>query len=214
MIADCVNPIMTKPIRTAIIGTGFVGRLHLEALARLGSAAQVCALVTADLEQARNSWRRVWYPKYRIRLPYVARGHFYRCGAYCAKNIEEAASQLGYELNKTGSENGYGIVAISLSRVFTKGNLACFAPTGTGKRLIGEALAELLDEHTEQWGLKRFREMNPRIVAVMFHLAAPWDIGGERLIHLSTSNFLETGNNASGWKTLRKHVEELEQAVA
>lgn len=130
------------------------------------------------------------------------------------KNIEEAASQLGYELNKTGSENDYGIVAISLSRVFTKGNLACFAPTGTGKRLIGEALAELLDEHTEQWGLKRFREMHPRIVAVMFHLAAPWDIGGERLIHLSTSNFLETGNNASGWRILREHVESLEQAVA
>lgn len=54
MIADCVNPIMTKPIRTAIVGTGFVGRLHLEALARLGSAAQVCALVTADLEQGQK----------------------------------------------------------------------------------------------------------------------------------------------------------------
>jgi hypothetical protein len=57
-----------------------------------------------------------------------------------------------------------------------------------------------LDEHTQQWGLKRFREMHARIVAVMFHLSAPWDVGGERLIHLSISNFLETGNNADGWK--------------
>ncbi len=127
------------------------------------------------------------------------------------RNIEDAASQLGDELNQADSQDDYGMVAISLSRVFTKGNLACFAPAGTGKRLIGEALAELLDEHIEQWGLKRFREMHPRIVAVMFHLAAPWDVGGERLIQLSTSNFLETGNNASGWRSLREHVEHLER---
>jgi hypothetical protein len=130
------------------------------------------------------------------------------------KNIEDAASQLEKELNRPGNENDYGIIAISLSRVFTKGNLGCFAPAGMGKQLIGEALAEMLDEHTQQWGLKRFREMHARIVAVMFHLAAPWDIGGERLIHLSTSNFLETGNDPRGWNTLRKHVESLGQAVA
>ena len=130
------------------------------------------------------------------------------------KNLEEAASQLGDELNEAGSQNDYGIVAISLSRVFTKGNLACFAPAGTGKRLMGEALAELLDENPVQWGLKRFREMHPRIVAVTFHLAAPWDIGGERLIHLSTSNFLKTGNNANDWRILREHVQHLEETVA
>jgi hypothetical protein len=130
------------------------------------------------------------------------------------KNIKDAASQLEKELNKPGHENDYGIVAISLSRVFTKGNLGCFAPAGMGKQLIGEALAETLDEHTQQWGLKRFREMHARIVAVMFHLAAPWDIGGQRLIHLSTSNFLETGNDTEGWKILKEHVENLEQAVA
>jgi len=56
--------------------------------------------------------------------------------------------------------------------------------------------------------------MHPRIVAVMFHVAAPWNIGGERLIHLSTSNFIETGNNAEGWKILREHIEDLERAVA
>jgi hypothetical protein len=130
------------------------------------------------------------------------------------KNMEDAASQLGKELDNPGNENDYGIVAISLSRVFTKGNLGCYAPVGMGKQVIGEALAEMLDEHTQQWGLKRFREMHPRIVAVMFRPTAPWDIGGERLIHLSTSNFLETGNDARGWNTLRNHVESLEQAVA
>lgn len=130
------------------------------------------------------------------------------------KNIGDAASQLAKELNKPDGENDYGIIAISLSRVFTKGNLGCYAPAGMGKQVIGEALAEMLDEHTEQWGLKRFREMHPRIVAVMFQLTAPWDVGGERLIHLSTSNFLETGNDARGWNTLRNHVESLEHAVA
>jgi len=130
------------------------------------------------------------------------------------KNIEEAASQLGKELDKSINELDYGIVAVSLSRVFTKGNVGCYAPLGMGKEIIGEALADMLDENTQSWGLRRFREMHPRIVAVMFHLGAPWDIGGARLIHLSTSNFIETGNNAAGWKILREHIESLERAVA
>jgi hypothetical protein len=87
------------------------------------------------------------------------------------KNIADAASQLGGELDKPGNENNYGIVAISLTRVFTKGNLGCYAPAGMGKQVINEALADILDENTQQWRLKRFREMHPRIVAVMFHLS-------------------------------------------
>jgi hypothetical protein len=80
-------------------------------------------------------------------------------------NTEDAASQLEKELNKPGNESDYGVVAISLNRVFTKGDLGCYAPAGTGRQVIGEALAETLDENTHQWGLKRFREMHPRIVA-------------------------------------------------
>ncbi|MGB2623622.1 MAG: hypothetical protein WA857_03890 [Candidatus Acidiferrum sp.] len=128
-------------------------------------------------------------------------------------NIADAASQLGNNLDRPGSENDYGIVAISLSRVFTKGNLVCFAPEGTGRQVIGETLAEMLDENTKRWGLRRFREFHDRIVAVMFHLAAPWDIRGERLIHLSTSNFIETGKNATGWKILTKNLENLRQTI-
>jgi hypothetical protein len=40
---------------------------------------------------------------------------------------------LAKELNKPDSENDYGIIAISLSRVFTKGNLGCYAPAGMGE---------------------------------------------------------------------------------
>jgi predicted dehydrogenase len=42
---------MKTRVRTALFGTGFVGRVHLEALCRLGFI-DVCAVATADLEQA------------------------------------------------------------------------------------------------------------------------------------------------------------------
>jgi len=37
---------MEKPIRIAIMGTGFVRRLHLEGLRRVGSAVEVRGLAT------------------------------------------------------------------------------------------------------------------------------------------------------------------------
>jgi len=42
---------MKKRVKTAIIGTGFIGRVHLEAICRLGFI-EVSALATADLNQA------------------------------------------------------------------------------------------------------------------------------------------------------------------
>lgn len=42
---------MNTRMRTALLGSGFVGRVHLEALLRLG-VIDVCALGTADLDQA------------------------------------------------------------------------------------------------------------------------------------------------------------------
>jgi predicted dehydrogenase len=42
---------MKKRVKTAILGTGFIGRVHLEALCRLGFV-EVSALVSADREQA------------------------------------------------------------------------------------------------------------------------------------------------------------------
>ena len=46
---------MDKPIRIAIMGTGFVRRLHLEGLRRVGSAVEVRGLATAELDQG-NLW--------------------------------------------------------------------------------------------------------------------------------------------------------------
>lgn len=42
---------MKKRVKTAILGTGFIGRVHLESACRLGFI-DVCALATADLDQA------------------------------------------------------------------------------------------------------------------------------------------------------------------
>jgi predicted dehydrogenase len=42
-----------KKFKTALLGTGFVGRVHLEALCRLG-IVDVCGVATADLDQARS----------------------------------------------------------------------------------------------------------------------------------------------------------------
>jgi predicted dehydrogenase len=44
---------MSKTIRTAVIGTGFVGRVHIEAIRRLGFV-EIGAIVGTNLEQARQ----------------------------------------------------------------------------------------------------------------------------------------------------------------
>lgn len=45
--------IVTKPVRTAIIGTGFMGRVHLEALRRIG-LVEVAAIASRNAEAARR----------------------------------------------------------------------------------------------------------------------------------------------------------------
>jgi hypothetical protein len=128
------------------------------------------------------------------------------------KNIEDAASQLGKELKKPENKTAFGVVAISLSRVVIPGNFVCFAPLGEGVRVINEALDETIQEHWLDWRVKDFRNFHNRIVAVMFHLAAPWDIRGERLIHLSTTNFVETGNSTPGLRILSENLPKVYRA--
>ena len=93
-------------------------------------------------------------------------------------NIVDAAS-ADWHRTRREMKMTMALVGISLSRVFRKGNLVRFAPEGTGRQVINETLAETLDENVDEWGLRRFRELHDRIVAVMFHLATPWDISGE-----------------------------------
>jgi hypothetical protein len=130
------------------------------------------------------------------------------------RNVEDAASQLGKDLDKPGHEMAYGVVAISLSRVLLEGNLVCFVPAGEGLRVVNEALAETIHSHWVEWRVKSFRKFHPRIVAVMFHLAVPWDVHGERLIHISTSNCVETGNSPEGLRILADNFPKIYQTFS
>jgi hypothetical protein len=122
------------------------------------------------------------------------------------ENIKEAASQLGSELDKPGRENDYGIVAISLSRAFTQGDLVCFANESEGRAFVNATLQWLIDENREAWGVNGSEGFHERIMAVMFHLAVPWDMNGQRLVHTAMANFVKVGNSAAGWDTLTKNL--------
>lgn len=121
-------------------------------------------------------------------------------------NIEDAAYQLARELDKPGNEKAFGIVAISVSRVFTQGDRLCFADAHAGRAFVNATLADLIEAHGREWGRSRFKELHEKIVAVMFHLAVPWDVNGERLINMASSNFVQTGNSLDEWDVLEKNL--------
>ena len=121
-------------------------------------------------------------------------------------NIKDAAGKLGEELDKGPNRKAFGIIAISVSRVFDRGDRICRAPANEGRRAIREALEELIEEHREQWQRKALRDFHERIVAVLFQLAVPWDIEGERLINASAVNLVQIGKIAEGWKILEKNM--------
>jgi len=122
------------------------------------------------------------------------------------KNIEEAASGLRQELESPCNKDAYGIVAISLNRVINPHNLVCFAPQEQGVQAIEQALDETIQGHWFDWRVREFANFHHRVVAVMFHFSVPWDIRGERLIHLSMTNFVETGNSKEGLATLSERL--------
>ena len=123
------------------------------------------------------------------------------------RNIHDAASQLGM-LDAPEHANSFGVVAVSLNRVFNPDTALWFAPEGKGSLTIDQALIELIETHKDQWkwDAKRFHE---RIAAVMFSLAVPWDIGGERLIYLSTRKFFGQAKCQAGYCVLQDGVSEL-----
>jgi hypothetical protein len=97
-------------------------------------------------------------------------------------NIQQAHSQLKGALNRPGKKTDFGMVAVSLSRTFTKGNLMLHGPVEAGRSAIRAALAKMLRDNANKWGLHR--KYHERVVALMFYLAVQWDIDGVRLIHL------------------------------
>ena len=117
-------------------------------------------------------------------------------------NVEGAKSKLVEVLESPDGSSHLGFVAISLSRAFTKGNLLCIAPDGRGRDELQASLLKMLQENSAAWRLGRLKNWHERIVAVMFHIALPWDEQGQRLTHLSASRFIWTTNSKAAWETL------------
>ena len=97
-------------------------------------------------------------------------------------------------------------MAISLSRVFTQGDLVCFADESEGRDFVNTTLQWLIDENRAAWGVDGSERLHERIVAVMFHLAVPWDMNGQRLVHTAMSNFVKVGKCMAGWQALTENV--------
>ena len=124
-------------------------------------------------------------------------------------NIEDAAEQLEKSLGELGQADCFGIIAVSLNRVFSPGNRVCSAPEALGRATIDDALIALIDRHKREWKWNSSK-VHPRTAAVMFHLAVPWDIAGERLIYLSTAKFIDTGKCEPGFTALRNNISRLD----
>ena len=124
-------------------------------------------------------------------------------------NIEDAASQLSKELDKPANSDARGIVAISLSRVFTNNDLICYADEEEGKRFITGEFQSMIARHQADWSIKMFLQVSDRVVALMFHLAVPWDVNGERLVHAARMHFVPSGPDNAARVLLKKEMDSL-----
>lgn len=114
-----------------------------------------------------------------------------------ASNIEEAASQIRRHLDRPENASARGLIVISLTRVITGNILMVEGPEG--KKAVTEKLIDYLAEHEKEWRVYRRMTAHPRIVAAMFHLAVPWDIGSESLIYMASERFcLASNGDAQG----------------
>src|SRR5258708_59137 len=118
-------------------------------------------------------------------------------------NIENAAHQLETTLTAPGQEDSFGVIAVSLNRVFSAGNRVCCAPEAEGRTTITNALLELVEQNKSAWKFTRFRG---RIVAVTLHLAAPWEVDKRALVYLSTCKFFPTGRCEDAFRTFYNNV--------
>jgi hypothetical protein len=119
------------------------------------------------------------------------------------QNIRNAAQQLETTLASPGHEESFGVIAVSLNRVFSPGNRVCCAPEAEGRATINSALLELIERNRDAWKFTRFRG---RIVAVTLHLATPWEINKRALVYLSTCKFFPTGRYEDAFRAFYDNV--------
>lgn len=119
------------------------------------------------------------------------------------QNIRNAAQQLETALGLPAYEDSFGVVAVSLNRVFSAGNRVCCAPEPEGRAAINNALIELIERNRSSWTFTRFGR---RIVAVTLHLAAPWELNKRMLVYLSTCKFFPTGQCEDAFRSFYDNV--------
>ena len=120
------------------------------------------------------------------------------------RNIEDAGGQLRKAINEPPRASSYGLVAISLSRVFNPGNVMCRAPENMGGVAVQDALIKMIQEHKHE-RKRDTGKFHERIAAVMFHLAVPWEIDGERLIYLETAKVFYQAKCPSGFQVFKEN---------
>jgi len=75
-----------------------------------------------------------------------------------------------------------------------------------GKQFIRNAFDAMIASHRQEWHIKQFLQFHARIVAVMFHLAVPWDVNRERLVYTTMVNYIQAGTDVAGWRLLEKEL--------
>jgi hypothetical protein len=120
------------------------------------------------------------------------------------RNIEDAAGQLHKALGESAQAGSYGLVAISLSRIFNPGNVLSRAPENMGGVAVQNALIKMIQEHKYEWRWDTTK-FHDRVAVVIFHLAVPWEIDGERLIYLETAKAFEQAKCPSGSRVFKEN---------
>ncbi len=105
-------------------------------------------------------------------------------------NVRDAQQQIVGQL-ETKSE-GFGLIVISTSRIFSSGHKIFFARTMGDQRQLGDFWHNLLLENRGRFLNISF---NPRIAGVVFHVSTPSDVGGgDQLAFMSFSNGYQIGD--------------------
>jgi len=93
--------------------------------------------------------------------------------------IETAARQLGRQLEREGNPRDCGLIAISVTRVFTSGEslLEVSRETQVGDYLDGE-LRKLVAQHQQAWRAIK----SPKIAGLLFHVSTPGYVVEEKLL--------------------------------
>jgi hypothetical protein len=119
-------------------------------------------------------------------------------------NLRNARDQLASRLG-AANPRSVGVIAISVSRIFTKGTSLYLANSERNVAVLGEKLDAFLNTYKKEWYTLR---MDRRIAAVLFHLSIPTDVADhDHFALLSTSNVYQATNDRSHLEILHREMD-------